>query len=102
MIIINMVWINKYIILAINQGNKMEHRALGLTRNSKKMKWNIGRWTARGIPRKMPNGSLKATPREVLKRNAKRVSKGDASRGLENKCHSRVSEVMPHKGLIRK
>jgi hypothetical protein len=43
-------------------------------------------WTARGIPRKMPNGCLKVTPREVLKRNAKGVSKSDALRGVEKKC----------------
>ena len=77
------------------------------------MKWNVGRWTAQEIPREMPNGCLKenqarqdrprtqATPREVLKRNAKRVSKSDASRGLENTCRSRVSEATPQKGLIR-
>ena len=90
------------------------------------MKRNIGRWTAREIPREMSNGRLKenrarqdrprtqATPREVLKRNAKLVSKressetgppensSDATRGLENTRHSRVSEATPHKGLIRK
>ena len=46
------------------------------------------------------------------KRNAKRVSKresgetglpknsSDATRGLENTCHSRVSKATPQKGLI--
>ena len=90
------------------------------------MKWNVGRWTAREIPREMPNGHLKenrarqdrprtqATPRGGLKRNAKRVSKresgetgppensSDATRGLENTCHSQASEAPPHKGIIRK
>jgi hypothetical protein len=69
MININTVRINKYIIIVMNQENK----------------WNIGRWTARGIPRKIPNGCLKATPQEVLEINAKRVSESDASRGLEKK-----------------
>ena len=75
------------------------------------MKRNIGRWTAREIPRenakwvsRRESGEIglpetQATPREVLKRNAKRVSKSDASRGLVNKCHSRVSERCLIKGL---
>ena len=64
---------------AVNQGNEMEHRALDRPKNSK--------------------------------RNAKRVSKresgetgppensSDVTRGLEKKCHSRVSERRLIKGL---
>ena len=69
-------------MLLVNQRNETERRALDRPRNSK--------------------------------RNAKRVSKresgetgppensSDATRGLENTCHSQVSKATPHKGLIRK
>jgi hypothetical protein len=47
----------------------MQHRALDRPKNSKKNAMEHQALDRLRIPRKMPNGCLNATPREVLKRN---------------------------------
>ena len=67
-------------MLLVNQRNEMERRVLDRPKNSKRnAKWVSKRESGETGP---PENS------------------SDATRGLENTCHSRVYEATPHKGLI--
>ena len=69
-------------MLLVNQRNETEHRALDRPRNSER-------------------NAKQASKRESGE-TGRPENSSDTTRGLENTRHSRVSEAMPHKGLIRK